>query len=107
MIFVAMFNDVYVKKVIMWEDESCPNILKNMLERDALTLPGDAMVSRLHQASHALFHRFVELRQHMEVDLREATVGDQGSVETCRCSKCSKCSNIETSLASLVIGATN
>jgi len=44
----------------------------------------DAMVSRLHQASHALFHRFVELRQHMEVELREITVGDQGSVETCR-----------------------
>lgn len=43
------------------------------------------MVTRLHQASQSLFSRFVDLRQHVELELREATIGDQGTVETCRC----------------------
>lgn len=44
----------------------------------------ESMVTRLHQASQSLFSRFVDLRQHVELELREATIGDQGTVETCR-----------------------
>ena len=38
-------------------------------------------LGRLQQASNVLFSRFVELRQHVEVELRETTNGDQGIVD--------------------------
>jgi len=41
----------------------------------------DDMVNRLQEASHALFERFVDLRQHKEMELREYTTGDQGVVD--------------------------
>ncbi|CAK9092037.1 unnamed protein product [Durusdinium trenchii] len=44
----------------------------------------DDIMERLHQASLSLFHHFTDLRQHIEVELREATIGDQGVVECCR-----------------------
>ena len=41
----------------------------------------DDMRSRLREASQILFERFVDLRQHVEVELRELTLGDQGVVD--------------------------
>ena len=41
----------------------------------------DDMQSRLREASQTLFERFVDLRQHVEVELREVTLGDQGIVD--------------------------
>ena len=39
------------------------------------------MRARLREASQTLFERFVDLRQHVEVELRELTIGDQGIVD--------------------------
>lgn len=41
----------------------------------------DEMLSSLREASQSLFNRFVELRQHVEMDLRSASFGDQGQVD--------------------------
>ncbi|CAE7819396.1 Smyd3 [Symbiodinium sp. CCMP2592] len=41
----------------------------------------EEMRGRLREASQTLFERFVDLRQHIEVELREVTLGDQGIVD--------------------------
>lgn len=65
----------------------------------------ESMVTRLHHASQSLFSRFVDLRQHVEVELREATIGDQGTVVTCRLE--SKIVDVQREMASSLLLGTH
>jgi len=61
----------------------------------------EVALGRLQQASNVLFSRFVELRQHVEVELRETTNGDQGIVDCWQLE--SKIIDMQRELASQVL----
>ena len=86
-------NRVTELKELMEEVDEWPQLVsENRLQCDSkvyehyyelISCPvrGDEMLDSLREASQSLFNRFVELRQHVEMDLRTASFGDQGQVD--------------------------